>query len=661
MLICSEFGFSLLNLSMDSLADKFPSIAKEWDYAMNGDLTPKDVAAGSHKTVFWRCSKCGQSYSARICNRTAPSRTKESGNCPVCRGLKIVPGYNSLKALFPEIVANEWDYDNNSLDPDTIAPHTNVSYYWKCLHGHEPYKARVNNKTSNNGGNCPKCSHQKFSPEFSLAALYPDLALQWDTAANNGKTAAEITAHSNKSFWWSCPNCGHKWKAKVGNRANGRGCPNCSKGRHTSFPEQVIFYYIKQLFPDTINGYIFHRREIDVYIPCINLGIEYDGEAYHKGTSKLLKDIEKTEYFRSNGLSIIRFRESGCPPFESSAARIIITKYDSEYTNLQADLQLLVNELIGTYSLPQRVVVDIPSIKNKIIADICTIPYDDSFEAFAKKIESTGKPLRAIWDIEANFPLTPRMVQPFSEKRVKWICPNDPSHTWENTVKSVSLGYGCTRCSGKYRKSTEEWIEAAKGIHGDKYDYSLVEFLDSKTPVTIICPKHGRFLQAPSEHLSGKGCKYCAHQSFHPKEALAIISPEIASQWDYELNKDSGYTPETIGVNHTIQFWWHCTEGKAHSFHATIAKRLSGMRCAVCHGKQMSYDRSLEFLRPDLLKEWSSENDKKPSEVSLGSEYKALWKCSNPDHPEYRASIYNRAHLNSGCPLCARDKKTTKK
>lgn len=79
-------------------------------------------------------------------------------------------------------------------------------------------------------------------------------------------------------------------------------------------------------------------------------------------------------------------------------------------------------------------------------------------------------------------------------------------------------------------------------MQGNKYDYSKVKYESSKKFVTIICPKHGEFTQMPAEHLAGKGCKYCAHQTFHPLESLANIAPEIAAEWDYEMNKDSGYT-----------------------------------------------------------------------------------------------------------------------
>ena len=62
------------------------------------------------------------------------------------------------------------------------------------------------------------------------------------------------------------------------------------------------------------------------------------------------------------------------------------------------------------------------------------------------------------------------------------------------------------------RKTLEEFIADARKVHGDKYDYSRVVYIDSRTPVQIVCRKHGVFLKSPSNHLKGQGCKKCSHE-----------------------------------------------------------------------------------------------------------------------------------------------------
>ena len=71
-------------------------------------------------------------------------------------------------------------------------------------------------------------------------------------------------------------------------------------------------------------------------------------------------------------------------------------------------------------------------------------------------------------------------------------------------------GDGCSKCSGRYRYTTAEFIEKARGAHGDKYDYSNVEYVTTHTKVIITCKEHGKFEQQPSNHLIGRGCPICA-------------------------------------------------------------------------------------------------------------------------------------------------------
>jgi len=74
--------------------------------------------------------------------------------------------------------------------------------------------------------------------------------------------------------------------------------------------------------------------------------------------------------------------------------------------------------------------------------------------------------------------------------------------------------HGCPKCKTEYVKlytisNSNKFIEKAKVVHGDKYDYSLVEYRNNKTKVKIVCPEHGVFEQRPDSHLNDKGCPKC--------------------------------------------------------------------------------------------------------------------------------------------------------
>jgi Zn finger protein HypA/HybF involved in hydrogenase expression len=80
---------------------------------------------------------------------------------------------------------------------------------------------------------------------------------------------------------------------------------------------------------------------------------------------------------------------------------------------------------------------------------------------------------------------------------------------FEQTPNSHLSGHGCIFCSGRYRYSNLEFIKLSNEIHKYKYTYDLVEYKNSHKKVKIVCPKHGKFEQKPNSHLLGKGCPSC--------------------------------------------------------------------------------------------------------------------------------------------------------
>ena len=99
----------------------------------------------------------------------------------------------------------------------------------------------------------------------------------------------------------------------------------------------------------------------------------------------------------------------------------------------------------------------------------------------------------------------------------------------------LSRKNGCPKCVGK-NKTTEEFIEKAKLIHGDKYDYSLVDYKNRRTKIKIICPIHGTFEQFPNDHLNGSGCPECSGvKHYTTKEFIEKARLIHGDKYDYSL------------------------------------------------------------------------------------------------------------------------------
>ena len=98
------------------------------------------------------------------------------------------------------------------------------------------------------------------------------------------------------------------------------------------------------------------------------------------------------------------------------------------------------------------------------------------------------------------------------DKKVCIICP-EHGEFWQ-TPHNHCQGQNCPLCALENKaNTTEQFIEAARKIHGDRYDYSMTKYNDSKTKVEIICPVHGVFYQRPDIHLSGSICPVCVREA----------------------------------------------------------------------------------------------------------------------------------------------------
>jgi len=104
---------------------------------------------------------------------------------------------------------------------------------------------------------------------------------------------------------------------------------------------------------------------------------------------------------------------------------------------------------------------------------------------------------------------------------VKIICREHGE--FEQSANSHLSGAGCPECakiktSEKLKLTPEEFIDRAKQVHGDKYDYSKTNYQSGQEKVEIICPIHGSFFQKANSHLSGKGCPICGNSGLKSKE-----------------------------------------------------------------------------------------------------------------------------------------------
>ena len=156
------------------------------------------------------------------------------------------------------------------------------------------------------------------------------------------------------------------------------------------------------------------------------------------------------------------------------------------------------------------------------------------------------------------------------------ICPEHG----EFTQKAMNhlLGQGCPKCMGR-GLTNDEVVSRFRSVHGDRYDYSKVEYSKSNEKVCIICPEHGEFMQTPSKHLSGQGCPKCACERRFSGQVLSteeFIEKALEVHGDvYSYDKveyKGSHTPVTITC-------------KVHGdFEQIPNDHLCGHGCPICGG-----------------------------------------------------------------------------
>jgi hypothetical protein len=156
-------------------------------------------------------------------------------------------------------------------------------------------------------------------------------------------------------------------------------------------------------------------------------------------------------------------------------------------------------------------------------------------------------------------------------------------------------GQNCPHCSHRsFRYTTEEFIELARKIHGGKYDYSKVEYINNQTKVCIICPKHGEFWQTPQHHLKGFGCKKCSiTYNYTTKEFIEICQKLYGNRYDYS---------KTVYKNQKTKVCVICP--KHGEFYTYPMHHMRGVGCPDCQNSILEEKTARELEKHKLEYIW---------------------------------------------------------
>lgn len=173
-----------------------------------------------------------------------------------------------------------------------------------------------------------------------------------------------------------------------------------------------------------------------------------------------------------------------------------------------------------------------------------------------------------------------RVVYNGSRQKVVIICPKHGEFL--QLPNAHAQGQGCPKCYNEARFANrlltmDEFLQKAHQTHGDKYDYSKVVYTHSQNKVTIICPVHGEFKQAPADHLRGQGCPRCyadatrLRKSDTQADFIRKAKQTHGDVFDYSLVKYTGCYNKVEII---------CPNG--HRFWQMPSNHIFGQGCPVC-------------------------------------------------------------------------------
>lgn len=179
------------------------------------------------------------------------------------------------------------------------------------------------------------------------------------------------------------------------------------------------------------------------------------------------------------------------------------------------------------------------------------------------------------------------------------ICP-EHGEFWQSSCLHITQKCGCSKCASnevkkKLRSNMETFLNRAKKLHGDKYNYSNVNYMNSKAKVCIICPIHGEFCQRVETHLIGQGCPKCGKKRQSDKlrmtnEEFIIRSNKVhKNRYSYTRTNYMGYCSKVI-ITCPIH----------GDFEQIAYNHLQGKGCSKCRKSKLEIEMT-EFLNKNNI------------------------------------------------------------
>lgn len=271
--------------------------------------------------------------------------------------------------------------------------------------------------------------------------------------------------------------------------------------------------------------------------------------------------------------------------------------------------------------------------------------------------------LASQWHPTKNDHLSLETVYAGTSKKAWWQCPTC-TYEWEAVVSSRNRGRGCANCAGKVPNETNSLVALHPEIAAQ---YSKRNILPVEAMISISHRKVWWSCSDNTEHeweamvqnrvRQGDGCPYCSGRYATKENNLAVIYPELVSEFD--LEKNYPLTPHDVTPSSSRRFWWSCAN--KHEWQSTRVRLGKVQNCPYCTGTKATHDNNLLMTHPEVAKQYHPTKNIVPVEnIRYGSRTHRWWMCPTGHEWEATVSSRSRAIRGTGCPECSPTPRTSK-
>lgn len=560
---CPICAGKIILRGFNDFESNYPELAKEWNYSKNNYLQPYQVAAKSHKKVWWVCSD-NHEYEMSI-----DSRARGRG-CPFCNNKIVIQGKNDLESQNPYLSI---EYSSkNGLKPNEVFQHSHRKVLWVCSFCGNEWEATIDSRQAGNG--CPACSQrtQTSFPEqaifYYVSQLHPDAKNRCLTALEN-RLELDVFIPTKRigieydGKHWHKGDVSNKREVEKYNLCREKGITLIrvtEKGGNTCCDISISMVDGLDSAIKALGGYISVPEDIDSNRDRFTIMGNYL-KALKKESfaTKHPALAEEWNYEKNGNLTPDMFFE-----FSSQIKLWWKCKKGHEWQSTIAHRTAMKSNC--PYCSNRKLLV--------------------GFNDFA----TTCKDERLFneWDDErnSNEGIFMTSVMLGSKKKVWWKC--EKGHIWKSSPESRKKGENCPYCSSHrvlegFNDLQSQAPDLAKEWNYKRNNQLLPTMIavSSNKKVWWECKYGHEWETSPNARRNGQGCPFCSnHKVLKGFNDLATSHPELVLEWNEK--KNNGLTPYMVTSGSGKRVWWLCKKCGLE-WQAAIKDRTRGSGCPHCY------------------------------------------------------------------------------